>query len=94
MKIKKATIISSSKKDNEIIYPKQRESIKSSNKRKNIDLKFSNNRNEKKNSDLNDNPPLDFNNDEKIMSLTKEEVIKNSNSNQRKKSIQVFKMII
>ena len=85
---KKTTIISSSKKDNEIIYPYQRESIKSSNKRKNIDLKFSNNRNEKKNSDLNDNPPLDFNNDEKIVSLTKEEVIKNNNSNQRKKSMK------
>ena len=85
---KKTTIISSSKKDNEIIYPYQRESIKSSNKRKNIDLKFSNNRNEKKNSDLNYNPPLDFNNDEKIVSLTKEEVIKNNNSNQRKKSMK------
>ena len=76
---KKSPIISSIKKDKDIIYSKQRESIKSSNKR------LSNSRDEKKKSDFEENIPSEFNNNGKITSVTNDEVINFNNSNQKRK---------
>ena len=82
---KKSPMISSSKKDKDIVYSKQRESItKSSNKKQISDLRLSNSRNEGKKSDIEQNSPNEFNNDEKINSLTKDD-IKYNNSNIKRK---------
>ena len=81
---KKSPMISSTKKDKDIIYSRQRDSIKGSNRRQISDLKVSNSRNEKKKSDLEDKSPNEFNNEEKINSLTKDD-LKYNNSNIKRK---------
>ena len=81
---KKSPMISSTKKDKDIIYSRQRDSIKGSNRRQISDLKLSNSRNEKKKSDLEDKSPNEFNNEEKINSLTKDD-LKYNNSNIKRK---------
>ena len=82
---KKTSIVSSIKKDKEIVYSKQRESIKSSNKKKVSDYKLSNSRNEKKNSEFEENVPSEFNNNGKVISVTKDEAINYNNSNKKRK---------
>ena len=82
---KKSPMISSSKKDKDIVYSKQRESItKSSNKKQISDLRLSNSRNEGKKPDIEQNSPNEFNKDEKFNSLTKDD-IKYNNSNIKRK---------
>ena len=82
---KKTPIISSSKKDKDIVYSKQRESNKNSNKKKVSELKLSNSRNENKKIDLEEKNPSEFNNDENIKSITKDENMKYNISNQKRK---------
>ena len=82
---KKTPIISGTKKDKDIVYSKQRESIRSSNKRKISELKLSNSRNKNKKIDNEGNEPSEFNNYEKVMSVTKEEGINYNNSNSKRK---------
>ena len=82
---KKTPLISSTKKDKDIIYSKQRESIKKSNKKQLSELKLSNSRNEKKKIDFDEKNPSEFKNDENIMSLTKDENIKYNISNKKRK---------
>ena len=81
---KKSSSISSHKKDKDIKYSTQRESIKSSNKRQISDIKISNNKN--KRADLDEKNLSEFNNEnEERKSLTKEENTIYNYSNQRRK---------
>ena len=82
---KKTPIISGTKKDKDIVYSKQRESIRSSNKRKISELKLSNSRNKNKKSDNEGNEPSEFDNYEKVMSVTKDEGMNYNNSNNKRK---------
>ena len=82
---KKTPIISSNNKDKDIIYSKQRQSNKSSNKRQINELRFSNSRNEKKNPEIEENGPSEFNNEVKKISATKDEGIRYNISNNKRK---------
>ena len=82
---KKTPIISGTKKDKDIVYSKQRESIRSSNKRKISELKLSNSRNKNKKSDNEGNEPSEFDNYEKVISVTKDEGMNYNNSNNKRK---------
>ena len=86
---KKSPIISNTKKDRDIVYSKQRESnMKSSNRKQISDLRLSNSRNEGKKSDFEQNPPHEFNNEEKINNLTKDDKKYNNSNIKRKISIK------
>ena len=80
---RKSPLVSSTKKDKSIVYSKQRENTKSSNRKQNSELKLSNSRNEKNDDNFEENGPSAFDNDEKVTSVTKDEVIKYPNQERK-----------
>ena len=82
---KKTPISSSTKKDKDIIYSKQRESIKNSNKRQISELRVNNSRNNNIKFGFEEIGPSEFNNDGKIISATKDDGLKYNNSNNKRK---------
>ena len=82
---RKTPLISSTKKEKEIIYSKRKESNKSSQKRKSSEKKLSNSRNDKTIGDFEEKGPSEFNNEGKVISVTKDEAFKYNNSNQKRK---------